>query len=153
MSNDIEICTLDGIKWVLGEESEKSLNWNDAKNWCESIGQELPPREVLLLAYLNPEKIGGFAGNYYWSSTAYDSDHAWYQYYPNGYQHALSKGDPLRVRAVRAIKVAQPEQKLMGEGHTADGFRGNKKATHADSYWAGVNDAEKYHGIGVDEHE
>jgi hypothetical protein len=39
------------------------------------------------------------------------------------------------------------EQELMGDGDTADGFRANKMATHADSYWAGVNDAEKYHGI------
>ena len=27
-------------------------------------------------------------------------------------------------------------------------WRANKKATHADSYWAGVYDAEKAHGIG-----
>ena len=47
--------------------------------------------------------------------------------------------------------LAQPEQEPLGDGITADMYRANKKATHPDSYWAGVYDAEKAHGIGVDD--
>ena len=39
----------------------------------------------------------------------------------------------------------------LSDGATADMWHANKKATHADSYWAGVYDAEKAHGIGVDD--
>ena len=35
----------------------------------------------------------------------------------------------------------------LSDGTTADMWHANKKATHADSYWAGVSDAEKAHGI------
>ena len=36
----------------------------------------------------------------------------------------------------------------LSDGTTADMWHANKKATHADSYWAGVSDAEKAHKIG-----
>jgi hypothetical protein len=49
-------------------------------------------------------------------------------------------GEPLYTHPLK--------RELMGDGNTADGFRANKMATHADSYWAGVNDAEKHHSIG-----
>jgi hypothetical protein len=39
----------------------------------------------------------------------------------------------------------------LSDGATADMFHANKKATHADSYWSGVYDAEKAHSIGVDD--
>jgi hypothetical protein len=90
------------------------MTWVDAKAWCESIGQELPTRDVLLMAYLNPETRSEFAYNYYWSSSEYNSYFAWSQYFYNGYQGYGLKNDAIRVRAVRAIKVekllAQPEQ-------------------------------------------
>jgi len=50
------------------------------------------------------------------------------------------------------LYTAPPKQEPLGDGITADMYRANKKATHPDSYWAGVNDAEKAHGItGVDD--
>jgi hypothetical protein len=48
-------------------------------------------------------------------------------------------------------EFAPPKRELLGDGITADMYRANKKATHPDSYWAGVYDAEKAHGIGVDD--
>jgi len=51
ISEEITICTLNGVKWVLGEEAENPLTWDEAIEWCKSIGQELPPIEVLLMAY------------------------------------------------------------------------------------------------------
>jgi hypothetical protein len=47
------------------------------------------------------------------------------------------------------LYLAPQKRELLGDGITADMYRANKKATHPDSYWAGVCDAEKAHGIGV----
>ena len=49
---------------------------------------------------------------------------------------------------IRPLYTAPPKRELLGDGITADMYRANKKATHPDSYWAGVYDAEKAHGIG-----
>jgi len=114
-----EICTLNGIKWVLGEEAPQPMNWNDAKNWCQSIGQELPPREVLLLAYLNPEKRGGFAINLYWSSTEISSYLAWLQDFGDGSQYSGSKGYAYRVRAVRKLETPVDPYAALKAAHAA----------------------------------
>jgi hypothetical protein len=45
------------------------------------------------------------------------------------------------------LYTSPPKRELLGDGITADMYRANNKATHPDSYWAGVNDAEKAHGI------
>ena len=45
--------------------------------------------------------------------------------------------------------VADLKREPLSDGTTADMWHSNKKATHADSYWAGVSDAEKAHDIGV----
>ena len=42
--------------------------------------------------------------------------------------------------------TSKPEP--LSDGATADMYHANKKATHPDSYWSGVYDAEKAHGIG-----
>lgn len=46
------------------------------------------------------------------------------------------------------LYTAPPKREPLSDGTTADMWHVNKKATHADSYWAGVYDAEKAHGIG-----
>ena len=58
-------------------------------------------------------------------------------------QHPTNEGDP----DVYPLYIAPPKRELLGDGITADMYRANKKATHPDSYWAGVYDAEKAHGI------
>ena len=102
---EIEICTINGTKWLLCDEAPKQMTWQDAKDWCESIGQQLPPREVLLMAYMNPEIRGGFANYYYWSSSEDDSNYAWGQSFGSGHQSYDGKNSTLPVRAVRAIKL------------------------------------------------
>ncbi len=42
----------------------------------------------------------------------------------------------------------QQKREPLSDGDIAEGFRNNKKALHAESYWAGFKDAEKAHGIG-----
>lgn len=100
----IEICTLNGTKWVLGDEATEPMTWSDAKDWCESMGQQLPPREVLMMAYINPKTRSKFADTTYWSSSEGGSNYAWYQNFSSGLQSYYYKVSALPVRAVRAIK-------------------------------------------------
>ncbi|MDB9910024.1 DUF1566 domain-containing protein [Flavobacteriales bacterium] len=63
----------------------------------------LPSKDELNEMYLNKAAIGGFANDYYWSSTEYDSDDAWVQNFSDGYQVPTDKGIYDDVRAVRAF--------------------------------------------------
>ena len=64
----------------------------------------LPSKDELNQLYVNKAAIGGgFANDYYWSSTEYDSNYAWLQYFSNGAQDVYIKGFPIYVRAVRAF--------------------------------------------------
>lgn len=72
----------------------------------------LPSKDELNLMYQNKATIDATAGAnggsdfalaYYWSSTEYNNNYAWDQYFANGYQGNYLKNGPLRVRAVRAF--------------------------------------------------
>lgn len=72
----------------------------------------LPSKEELSLMYQNKAIInanananGGssFASPFYWSSTEFNSNSAWYQRFDNGVQGSLSKDLFCGVRAVRAF--------------------------------------------------
>ena len=63
----------------------------------------LPSKDELNKLYINRVGVGGFADNYYWSSSEYDADFAWYQLFYLGYQSFINKHLYLRVRAVRAF--------------------------------------------------
>jgi hypothetical protein len=64
----------------------------------------LPSQDELNVLYLNRASIGGFADGYYWSSSEYDGDNAWFHFFADGEQ---ASGDKFylkaRVRAVRAF--------------------------------------------------
>jgi uncharacterized repeat protein (TIGR02543 family) len=65
----------------------------------------LPSIDELNLMYENLylEGVGGFADNYYWSSSEGNDGNAWLQNFFNGYQDYGSKDGTYRVRAVRAF--------------------------------------------------
>ena len=63
----------------------------------------LPSKYELNLLYLQKAVVGGFASNYYWSSTEDGSNNAWAQGFGNGYQGADGKLYTPYVRAVRAF--------------------------------------------------
>jgi hypothetical protein len=63
----------------------------------------LPSKDELNLLYQQKAVVGGFANDYYWSSTEVNSRNAWNQGFFNGYQSGYGKHYPLRVRAVRAF--------------------------------------------------
>jgi len=81
------------------------MTWNEAKEACVNLGDgwRLPTKDELNLIYENKDVVGGFASNYYWSSTELGNDGAWVQSFPNDSQNYGSKGYPSYVRAVRAI--------------------------------------------------
>ena len=55
------------------------------------------------MLYKNKEEIGGFANNYYWSSSENDNYNAWLQNFSNGTQVTTNKLNyNYFVRSVRA---------------------------------------------------
>lgn len=99
------ICELNGCQYLLGPESENKLTWEDAKVWCESVGGELPEREILLLAYLNETIKNLFKGSWYWSSTEFNATTAWRQNFSYGGQVNNDKDGTNYVRAVRKVLI------------------------------------------------
>jgi hypothetical protein len=69
-----------------------------------------------------------------------------------GYRTQVSDLTPFlyhrEIFEVIPLYTSPPKREPLGDGITADMYRANNKATHPDSYWAGVYDAEKAHGIG-----
>jgi len=82
-----------------------NLNLNGYGDWF------LPSKDELNEMYLNIGQgnalglgnIGGFAINYYWSSTEFDANYAWNQNFSNGGQYNYGKNGYGNVRAVRAF--------------------------------------------------
>ena len=103
--NEPIICELNGYRWFLGTEADEEMSWNDAKDWCESVGGELPPRDILLQAYLNEDINPLFKKSWYWSSTEFYAAYAWFQYVGTGYQGYGNKADNTYVRAVRKYPI------------------------------------------------
>ena len=81
------------------------MDWDDAKKACEALGQgwRLPDQDELELLFQKKDKIGGFAGNFYWSSYEFGRNGAWYQSFGLGSQRNDDKVEKHYVRAVRAF--------------------------------------------------
>ena len=80
---------------VVGQYSDWYLPSKDELNLMyTTIGQGAPAPLT---------NIGGFASNYYWSSSEYNYYYSWYQYFYNSYQGNVVKPTSLLVRAVRAF--------------------------------------------------
>jgi hypothetical protein len=64
----------------------------------------LPSRYELNLLYLQKTVVGGFASDYYWSSTEYGNFYAWAQYLvAGGYIYDFKDFSSNRVRAIRSF--------------------------------------------------
>ena len=101
------ICELNGYRWYLGPEAEGELTWEDAIEWCKSVGGELPPRDVLLQCYMNKSTRLLFKKVWYWASTDFIVNSAWIQGFTNGNQATNFKPYENYVRAVLAIKIGE----------------------------------------------
>ncbi len=89
----LNICTFAGIAARICND----LVLNGYSDWF------LPSKDELNQMYLQKTVIGGFANNYYWSSSEYNANYAWDQNFYNGLQNGLSKNGTICVRAVRAF--------------------------------------------------
>ncbi len=65
----------------------------------------LPSKEELHLMYKNlyEKGVGGFADDYYWSSSESNAGEAWNQYFLGGFRYGDSKANPRNTRAVWAF--------------------------------------------------
>jgi hypothetical protein len=88
-----------------------SMDWNSAKTACDELilngysDWHLPSKEELNALYVNLKQIGGggFADDYYWSSTEYDATDAYYFSFYNGSASGSNKTNTRTVRGVRAF--------------------------------------------------
>lgn len=99
------ICTINGSRWLLGPETEEEMTWEGAILWCHSKGGVLPPRDVLLHAYLNEDTKKKFTATGYWSSTELSATNAWYQDFGYGGQYNDTKISAVYARAVKKLTI------------------------------------------------
>ena len=81
------------------------MKWDEAQAAVTKLGDGwgLPTKDELNVLYQNKDKIGGFAGNYYWSSTEANNYYAWFQDFNVGVQVNVDKVNAYYVRAIRAF--------------------------------------------------
>ena len=95
--NQSSSCTWYNAQDVISNPNNHSTEGKKFTDW------RLPTQYELNLMYNARSTIGGFASDFYWSSTEYDSADAWGQLFANGFQGGHVKIDPYYVRAVRAF--------------------------------------------------
>jgi len=80
--------------WYLPSKDELNYLW---ENLADSDGDYFNSGPT------DPNNLGGFAYNIYWSSTEYDNSDAWKKNFSNGLQYPSFKNSTGFVRAVRAF--------------------------------------------------
>ena len=90
---------------VAEKDFPNQMNWQSAKDACESLGNgwRLPTKDELNVLYENKYNIGVFAKKFYWSSTEYDDVSAWSQNFFDGFYWYNDKAKNYYVRAVRVF--------------------------------------------------
>ncbi len=64
----------------------------------------LPSKDELNELYINKDEIGGFADQWYWSSSEFDKSYVYYQDFADGEKKTSSKGS-LSLYGVRAVRA------------------------------------------------
>ena len=75
----------------------RAYNGGGYKDWF------LPSKDELNKLYQNRFAVGGFARDYYWSSTEIAKNDAWLQDFRDGFQNSYNKLSIFYVRAIRAF--------------------------------------------------
>ncbi len=97
---------------IMPVESEVRLNFNKAQQFCQAEGGRYPTIDELTGIFLNKNKINAalkaanlpeLKESWYWSSTEYNSDHAWRLGMTNGYRYNGNKSYDHYVRPVLAF--------------------------------------------------
>ena len=84
----------------------QKIDWVTANRVGSQLGNgwRLPTKDELNILFLNKAKIGGFADDYYWSSTEFSTSwSAWSQLFVDGIQYSSNKNYTNYVRAVRTF--------------------------------------------------
>tara|TARA_R110001592_G_scaffold349510_1_gene644878 strand:+ start:356 stop:787 length:432 start_codon:yes stop_codon:yes gene_type:complete len=86
-------------------DAELKLEHDSASKYCKGLGDgwRLPERNEQLEMYKHKQELG-LEDAYYWSSTAGNSNLAWYCGFGYGYSYFNYLNGTCRVRAVRTIK-------------------------------------------------
>ena len=106
LRNEPFICCHDGYAYFLGPEAPTRLNWQDAMNWCKSLGDEyeLPTKEVLNVCCENESIRKEFLPDWHWSSTVHgNNDNGILQYFPSVYLGDAPRSNIYCVRSVRKV--------------------------------------------------
>ena len=85
------------------KETEKELGWDDAMNYCKSLGGELPTIGELQYLYDNCKEE--FQNTYYWSSSQDSATYSWAMLFTSGIRAQPFKTYNARVRAVRRVSL------------------------------------------------
>ena len=97
----IFICEIDGKKYYLGPEAKEKMAWEGAKEWAKSVGGQLMPREVGVLAFKKTEIRKHFqTDDWYWLEDEYRSSYGWCHCFSTGHQHCYGKPIAFFARAV-----------------------------------------------------
>ena len=98
-TQDQGTATLYEAQNLISNPSNHSVNGQKFRDW------RLPTKYELNEMYLQQLAVGGFAGDYYWSSTEFDYNNAWLQNFFFGFQDYNFKdyGIGFFVRSVRAF--------------------------------------------------
>jgi hypothetical protein len=82
---------------IISNPANHSVDGQKFRDW------RMPTKFELNEMYLQKVAIGGFATNFYWSSTELEFNYAWLQRFFDGFQSYDSKTNAYYVRAVRAF--------------------------------------------------
>ncbi len=85
------------------------FTWGEAVKLVEELGKgwRMPTKDELNQMYLERKEIGGFEADYYWSSSEYNDEYAWYQLFISGAQRSDYKAYRYMVRPVRDIPLTR----------------------------------------------
>lgn len=89
---------------IKAQDEPIKMTWHEASTKLTG-GWRLPTKEELNLLYQQKSVLGGFALDFYWSSTEFSRGSAWGQNFANGNQFSLNKYNTDRVRAVRDCEI------------------------------------------------
>jgi|694.fasta_scaffold93440_2 hypothetical protein len=96
------IYTYNAVEYRMGPKAAKEMSWEDAKEWCNSVGGELPDIETMLVCQvLNMHKTGE-----YWTNVSRGIDNtAWIHRFEWNQSFPIAVGCLRSVIAVRQYRL------------------------------------------------